>query len=397
VSTKSKERFELTAKTSFGFEDLLVEELKELGAENIRKATRAVMFEGDLALMYKANLWSRVSLRILKPIATFPASSEQMLYEGVKRTDWSQYLTPDDTLAVDAVVSRSHLTHTLYIAQKTKDGIVDQLRNRLGTRPDVDTSRPTVRVNVHISQDIATISLDSSGESLHKRGYRQQPGDAPLNETLAAGMVLLSGWDKNSDLYDPMCGSGTILIEAALIARNIAPGSYRKEFGFERWNDFDMDLWNEIVEEAKAAQRPQGDLRITGTDKSIQAIRNAVENARAAGLERDIDLISLPFEDYMPDPVPKMIITNPPYGGRITDDDLFGLYKTLGDTFKKRYQGATAWVLTANREAAHKVGLHPSRKIPLFNGALECRFMKYEMYSGSRKAAKSGEQPVSEG
>jgi len=392
VSKNKGTDFEMIAKTSFGFEDILSAELEELGAKKIRKVTRAVIFEGDERMMYLANLWCRTALRILKPIGSFPCASEQELYDGIRTIEWNKYLEADETLAVDSVVTKSNLTHSLYVSQKAKDGIVDQFRNRAGQRPNVELSRPKLRIHIHLNQDVASVSLDSSGESLHKRGYRQQQGDAPLNEALAAGMILLSGWDKKSPFLDLMCGSGTIPIEAALMARNIAPGIFRREFGFERWNDFDQDLWDEIIAEAKSNQLPSLDFRISGVDRSFEVIDFAKENIRYAGLDKDIDLYSMAFEDYNPEVVPSMIVTNPPYGGRITDDDLFLLYKNLGDAFKKKYPGCTAWVLTANKEASHKIGLHPTRKIPLFNGAMECRFLRYIMYSGSKKTGITTEQ-----
>jgi len=380
-----KEIFPLIAKTSFGFEDLLVEELNLMGARNIQKATRAVLFDGDTELMYRVNLWSRVALRVLKPIGSFPAADEQQLYEGIKKIEWNKYMEPDDTLAIDAVVNKSNLTHSLYVAQKTKDGIVDQFRNRMGQRPNVDLRKPTLRVHVHLSEDVASISLDSSGESLHKRGYRQQQGDAPLNEVLAAGMVLLSNWDAKSPLVDLMCGSGTILIEASLIARNIAPGIFRTEFGFERWKDFDEEVWEKQRADALAGQLASLPFRITGIERDHEVIEAARENIRVAGLSADIDLHCMSFQGYTPDVLPSTIISNPPYGMRITTEDLFQMYTDLGASFKKVFPGVTAWVLTANKEASHKIGLKPSRKIPLFNGAIECRFMKFEMYAGSRK------------
>ncbi len=379
------EIFPLIAKTSFGFEDLLVEELNLLGARNIQKATRAVLFDGDVELMYKVNLWSRVALRVLKPIGSFPAGDEQQLYEGIKRIEWNKYMEPDDTLAIDAVVNKSKLTHSLYVAQKTKDGIVDQFRNRMGQRPNVDLRKPTLRVHVHLSEDVASISLDSSGESLHKRGYRQQQGDAPLNEVLAAGMVMLSKWDAQTGLVDLMCGSGTILVEAALLAKNIAPGIFRTEFGFERWKDFDEDLWTKLREDAIAGQKASLPFRITGIERDQTVIEAARENISLAGLSADIDLHCMSFQGYTPEVLPSTIICNPPYGMRITTEDLFQMYTDLGASFKKVFPGVTAWVLTANKEASHKIGLKPSRKIPLFNGAIECRFMKFEMYAGTRK------------
>jgi putative N6-adenine-specific DNA methylase len=384
-------KFNLIAKTSFGFEDLLTEELKEIGAEEIKKGIRAVHFIGTLETMYKANLHSRIALRILKPIATFAANNEQQLYDGIKSIDWSKYMAADETLAVDAVTVKSNLTHSLYISLKTKDAIVDQFRDKTGTRPNVDLRFPKLRINLHLSDNIASVSLDSSGDSLHKRGYRNQQGTAPLNETLAAGMILLSGWDKCSPLTDIMCGSGTILVEAALIARNIAPGIFKNEFGFERWNDFDSELWNSILEKAKASEKTKLDFIISGIDRSRQVIGFARENAKMARVEEDIVFHEMPFEHYSPAETAQTIITNPPYGGRITDDDLFDLYKTIGDQLKKKYQGSTAWILTANKDAVKYIGLHASRKIQLFNGALECRFLKFELYGGSRKASKNTE------
>lgn len=373
------------AKTSFGFEQLLADELQTFGASNIRLGHRAVQFDGTQETMYRANLYSRVALRILKPIATFPAANEQQLYDGVKRIKWEKYLSADDSIAVDGVTVKSKLTHSLYVALKTKDAIVDQFRERTGTRPNVDLNFPTVRINVHLSSDVANVSLDSSGESLHKRGYRQETGEAPLNETLAAGMVMLTGWDKKSPFLDFMCGSGTIVIEAALMARNIAPGIFRKEFGFERWRDFDAGLWKQLWEEAKKNELSSLPFRITGIDRSSQVLRTAKMNAKEAGLSEDIDFHAMPFEDYTPSETAQTIVINPPYGGRITDDDLFALYTSIGDQLKKKYSGSNAWILTANRDAAKHIGLHPSRKIPLFNGALECRLLKYEMYRGTKK------------
>ncbi len=387
-------KFSMSAKTSFGFEDLLSEEMKNIGATDIKKGTRVVFFTGTTETLYRANLMSRVALRILVPIATFPAGSEQQLYDGIKKIDWDKYLTAEDTLAVDAVTVKSKLTHSLYVSLKTKDAIVDQIRERSGKRPDVDLRFPTIRVNVHLSDNIANISLDSSGSSLHKRGYRSEQGEAPLNETLAAGMVMLSGWDRKSPFTDLMCGSGTIVIEAAMMAKNIAPGILRNEFGFERWKDFDAQLWDSVVDAAKSAEIESPEIKITGIDRSHQATENAIDNAKSAGVEKMISFHTMPFEHYTPAESRQMIVSNPPYGGRITDEDLFALYKNIGDQLKKKYQGSTAWILTANQEAAKNIGLHASRKIQLYNGALECRFLKFELYSGSRKASKMQTESV---
>jgi len=378
----------IVAKTSSGLEDLLVAEVIANGGKEARKGIRSVTFRGTEETLYRMNLHSRVALRLLMPIASFPANNEQQLYDGVSRINWGKYMTADDTLAVDAVTVKSNLTHSLYVALKTKDAVVDQFRAEQGRRPDVDLNRPTIRINVHLSGNLASLSLDSSGESLHKRGYRMGQGEAPLSETLAAGLVRLSGWKGDSPLTDLMCGSGTIVIEAALIARNIAPGLMRREFGFHRWSDFNAGLWNDLVKKARSEIRDNLAFRITGIDRNRHVLRQARDNSEYAGVDEDIDFHEMKFQDYTPAVTGQTIVTNPPYGGRITDDDLFDLYKQMGDTFKKKYQGSTAWVLTANKDAAKHIGLHASSKIPVFNGPLECRLLKFEMYGGSRKASK---------
>jgi putative N6-adenine-specific DNA methylase len=387
------DKFPLIVKTSFGFEDILIDELTALGATNIEKLTRAVLFEADTELMYKVNLWSRVTLRVLKPVKKFPAGSEQQLYDEVKKIEWDSYLSADDTLAVDAVVNESNLTHSLYVAQKTKDAIVDMLRDKTGKRPNVELHNPTLRIHIHIYENEAEVSFDSSGESLHKRGYRQQQVEAPLNETLAAAMIMLSDWDKKSAFTDLMCGSGTIAIEAAMMARNIPPGYLKGQFGFHRWKDFDAALWNKLLEEAKAGIKDKLDFHLVAIDKSYQAIDIAKQNAQVAGVLNDIDFYAMPFEDYTPkENEAGTIVTNPPYGGRITDEDLFTLYKEIGSALKKKFTGWNAWILTANREAANQIGLRASRKIALFNGPIECRLLKYQMYSGTKKM-KTEEKP----
>ena len=378
----------LVAKTSSGLEDLLVNEVIANGGREARKGIRSVTFKGTEETLYRMNLNSRVALRILKPIGSFPANNEEQLYDGIGRINWGKYMSADDTLAVDAVTVKSNLTHSLYVALKTKDAVVDQFRKSHGRRPDVDLNRPTIRINVHLSGNVASISLDSSGESLHKRGYRMLQGEAPLSETLAAGLILLSAWKQDSPLTDIMCGSGTIVIEAALMARDIAPGLMRNEFGFQRWLDYDAGLWANLVKEARGRIKDKLGFRIAGVDRNRHVIRQARENSEYAGVDEDIDFHEMKFQDYTPAVSEQTLITNPPYGGRITDEDLFDLYKQMGDTFKKRYQGSTAWVLTANRDAAKHIGLHVSAKIPVFNGPLECRLLKFEMYGGSRKPAK---------
>jgi len=375
----------LVVKTSFGLEDILLDELKAMGVEKAEKGIRVVTIEGDQRMMYKINLCSRVALRVLQPVKKFRAANEHQLYDEIKKIDWSQYMSVDGTLAVDAVVNKSLMTHSLYVALKTKDAIVDQFRDKTGKRPDVDLSRPSLRIHLHINGEDAEVSLDSSGDSLHKRGYRMQTGDAPINEALAAGLILLSGWDRQSPFLDFMCGSGTLVIEAAMMALNMAPGILRKEFGFERWIDFDSKTWNEVKQEAESVRKKEIDFPIIGTDISSMQIQNAKENAGAAGVLKNISFQQMSFENFSPQSGPGTILINPPYGGRITTVDLLQLYKSMGDQFKKKYPGWKAFVFTANMEAGKNIGLKPSRKIPLFNGKLECRLLKFEMYAGSRR------------
>lgn len=382
----------LVVKTSFGLEDVLLEELQALGAVNPEKGIRVVTVEGDHQLMYKINLHSRVALRVLMPLKKMIVRNEQQLYDEIKKIDWSKYMSVGDTLAVDAVVNKSVMTHSLYVALKTKDAIVDQFREKEGKRPNVDLERPTIRIHLHINGEEAEVSLDSSGDSLHKRGYRMQAGEAPINEALAAGLILLSGWDRQSPFLDFMCGSGTIVIEAAMMAMNIAPGIFRDEFGFERWKDFDAASWSALRKEAAAGKRTEISFPITGVDHSAMMINTAKENARAAGLSKYISFEQMSFEKYTPGIEPGTIIINPPYGGRITTNDLLQLYKNVGDQFKKKYAGWKAFVFTANMEAGKNIGLKPSRKIPLFNGKLECRLLKFDMYSGSKREKKPEEK-----
>lgn len=377
--------FKMVAKSFFGAEDLLVDELRLIGASNILKGTRAVEFTGNLELMYKANLWCRTALRILKPVHSFPASSEQELYDEVKKIDWSAYLTIHQTLAIDAVVNYSNLSHTMYIAQKTKDAIVDQFREKVNERPSVSLDNPDLKINIHIYKNQATLSFDSSGESLHKRGYRDDTNEAPLNEALAAGLILLSGWDKKSNFVDFMCGSGTILIEAGLMAKNIPPGIFRESFAFEKWNDFDPDLWRRIITEAKLMEIEKCDFKMTGIERSVQTLNIAKQNVINAGLSDLIELHQIPFTVYTPSPGKGTVIINPPYGERLVEDNISELYKNIGDYLKKKFGGYQAWLLTSNREAAKSIGLHASKKIQLYNGALECRFLKFDLYEGSRK------------
>lgn len=374
----------MVAKTFRGLEDVLVKELNDLGALKVQKKTRMVEFVGDKKLMYKANFHLRTALRILKPIAEFKVKDENELYTSIQTLDWSKIFSNEETFAIDSVVNSDFFSHSKYVALKVKDAIADQFRDKFGKRPYVDTNDPDVRINVHISNNICTISLDSSGESLHKRGYRTKTTKAPLNEILAAGMILLSGWDKKSTFIDPMCGSGTLLIEAAMIANGIPPGIYREKFGFETWNDFDSELFEEIQEEEYEAEGSE--IKVLGSDVSEIAIRFTKQNVANASLNKKIDLLIKPIEGYNPpDPENGIVITNPPYGERIKKNEINNFYKVLGDTFKSSFQGYTIWMISSNFEAIKNIGLHPTKKITLFNGPLECKFLEYKIYEGSKK------------
>ncbi len=376
--------FTLVAKTLSGLEGVLADELTLINAENIQLLKRAVSFEGDEELLYKSNYLCRTALRILKPIAEFQANNEDELYDQIKGIRWEDYLDPKQTFAIDGFTVRSNLTHSYYIALKTKDAIADYYVEKIGRRPSVDTKEPDIQINVHINDNLCTVSLDSSGDSLHKRGYRLSGGIAPVNEVLASGLVLLSGWDKESTLLDPFCGSGTILMEAAMISQDIPAGYYRKSFCFEKWKDFDPDLWEKVKEEANAQVR-EVDVQIIGSDKSVEAINLARKNIRAARLHKDIWVIDKAFEKFTPPSQEGTIVTNPPYGERIQLHDIISLYKMIGDTLKKNYAGWKAWIISSDVKALKLVGLKPSSKFDVFNGKLPCKFYKFELYEGSRK------------
>jgi putative N6-adenine-specific DNA methylase len=383
------EDFPMVAKTVAGLEEVLADELLKLGAKNIEKLNRAVLFTGDKGFMYKANLNLRTALRILKPIKSFEISNEQSLYDEIRKISWDEYITFKDTIAIDTVLSTDLFTHSQFISQKTKDAIADQFREKYQARPSVDLDHPTLRINLHIAGTTCSVSLDSSGDSLHKRGYRDKTNLAPINEVLAAGLVLLSGWDKRSNFIDPMCGSGTIAIEAALYANNIPPGYFRKEFGFERWKDFDKELWD-LIFESSVSKISDHQQKIIASDISKHVSRKAKENVKLAKVEDVVTVETASFEELEPPAGRGVVIMNPPYGERMDKDDLEVLYKSIGDTLKKKYKGYTAWIISSNMEAFKFIGLRPTRKIQVFNGPLECRFMKFEMYKGTKKVHKLG-------
>lgn len=381
------QEFELIAKTFQGLEEVLAQELTELGASNIEIGRRMVSFTGDKAMMYRANFCLRTAIRILKPIKHFSAKTADEVYEAVKSIEWENYLDNMSSFAVDAVVFSNEFRHSKFVAYKVKDAIVDYFREKTGNRPSVRINNPDVSFNIHVAEDQCTLSLDSSGESLHRRGYRQEQVEAPLNEVLAAGMILMTGWRGECDLIDPMCGSGTIPIEAALIARNIAPGVFRKEFGFEKWKDFDQELFDSIYNDD--SQEREFNYKIYGYDNNPKANEIATHNVKAAGVTKDVILKIQPFQQFEQPAEKSIIITNPPYGERISSGDLLDLYQMIGERLKHAFTGNDAWILSYRDECFDQIGLKPSVKIPLFNGALECQFRKYQLFDGKYKAFRS--------
>ena len=377
---KIMEEFELIAKTFMGLEPVLAQELTELGANNVQIGRRMVSFTGNKEMMYRANFQLHTAIRILKPIAHFKAQSAEDMYEEVRKIDWSKYIGEGKTFSVDSVVYSNEFRNSRFVTYKVKDAIVDQFREETGKRPNISVTNPDIRLNIHIAEFDATLSLDSSGESLHRRGYRQESVAAPLNEVLAAGMILMTGWKGDTDLIDPMCGSGTIAIEAALIARNISPGVFRKEFAFEKWPDFDQDLFNEIYNDD--SREREFEHHIYGYDIDMKAVNTARINARAAGLSRYIDFDCRDFKDFKKPEQKSIIISNPPYGERISTPDLLATYRMIGERLKHEFMGGEAWILSYREECFRQIGLKPSIKIPLFNGSLECEFRRYQLFDG---------------
>ena len=370
----------MIAKTFQGLEEVLAQELTALGANDVQIGRRMVSFTGDKEMMYRANFALRTAIRVLKPIKHFEAKDADEVYEQVKAIPWEDYLDTNRSFAVDAVVYSEEFRHSMFVSYRVKDAIVDYFREKTGKRPNVRINKPDILLNIHIAQTTCTLSLDSSGESLHRRGYRQEAVEAPLNEVLAAGMLLLTGWHGECDLIDPMCGSGTIPIEAALIARNIAPGVFRQGYAFEKWPDFDADLFETIYND-DSQERPFNH-KIYAYDNSPKAIAIAARNIKAAGVAKDITLKQQPFQQFEKPAQRAIIVTNPPYGERISTNDLLGLYAMIGERLKHEFTGNTAWILSYREECFEQIGLKPSTRIPLYNGALECEFRKYEIFEG---------------
>lgn len=418
------ETFKMSAQTMFGLDEILFQEIKNLGAKNVQLNNRAVTFEGDLKMMYKANLCLRTALRVLVPIAEFEVTDEHDLYAKIKNIDWEKYLSLKETLAINCTLSTDIFNHSRYIEQKTKDAIVDKFREKYNERPSVDIVNPDLRIQIYIKNNVCVVMLNSSGDPLYKRGYRDQTNIAPMNEVLAAGLILLSKWDKKSDFIDPMCGSATLSIEAALMAANIPAGSFRPLFGFEKWSNFDADLWETVFDEEMEKVNTENMPYILAGEISKNVARKAAANIAEANLKKYIMLKDISFHDLLPpdkiqDEIVKeeikdkikeqeneeknedeqrkswfktrkadkgIIIINPPYGERMDkDEDINAFYAEIGDTLKKNWAGYTAWIITSNMDAAKSIGLASKPKLKVFNGSLECRFMRFEIYEGSNR------------
>jgi 23S rRNA (guanine2445-N2)-methyltransferase len=375
------ETFAMIAKTFFGLEHVLAAELAELGAEQIEPGRRMCAFRGDQRLMYHANVACRTAVRVLKRIARFPADSPEALYRCLGRTNWLKHLEPEGTIAIDPVVHGGVFANSLYAAQVAKDAIVDQIRKRTGRRPSVDLADPDVRINLHIDRSRATVYLDSSGDSLHRRGYRTAAGAAPINEVLAAGILQLTGWDRASALADFMCGSGTFPIEAAMLARRIAPGTIRPAFGYMRWKDFSKPTHEAVLDDARGQQLAGLPFPIQGSDSDPEMISLAGENARRAGVDQDIAWQAQELSAVTPPAPTGTLVANPPYEERIKTEAIVELYRRIGDVLKHRWAGYTAFIFTGNREAAKFIGLRPGAKTRLYNGPIECRLLKFAVYA----------------
>ena len=387
---KQQATFLMLAKTFKGLEEVLAQELIELGANDVQLERRAVSFRGDKALLYRANFCLRTAIRILVPIASFKAKDTDALYTQLKRLNWSEWMHIDSTFAIDAIVYSESFRNSRFVTYRVKDAIVDYWSERENKRPNVQVENPDLLLNIHIANEQVTLSLDSSGESLHKRGYRVATTEAPINEVLAAGMLLMAGWNGQSDFYDPMCGSGTLPIEAALIARNIAPGVFRTSFAFEKWPDFDADLWSDIYNDD--SQEREFSHKIYGSDASFYAIQQATKNVKSAGLTKDIELKQIRIEELkiinhksqITNTSP-LVMLNPPYGERLASNkDMEDLYSKIGTALKHQFAGSTAWIISSNAAAMKCIGLKPSKKIHLLNGELDCQFNKYELFNGKR-------------
>jgi putative N6-adenine-specific DNA methylase len=389
---ENKAAMQLTAKTFAGLENLLAEELTAIGATDVEVINRGVKFSGSLEVLYKANYMCRTAVRILKPVVVFTMNAQEDLYTKVMEINWPDVFQLNQTFVVDANVFYSEITHSQYAALRVKDAIVDQFREKTGKRPWVGKEDADIHIDVHISHNVCTVSLDSSGESLHKRGYRIDTDKAPISEVLAAGIVLLSGWKGETDLYEPMCGSGTIAIEATMISNNIPAGYYRKKFAFMNWAGFDKDLWEKIKKE-EDAKISEAEHSIFASDRSEKAVNIAKRNIKNAGLHKDIELKVSFFDEIVPEKQEGILVFNPPYGKRLEErGEIIDLYRSIGDTLKKNFSGFEAWIISPDTDIAKFIGLRPSARIHLFNGPIETRLIKFELYAGSKKGKYMDEE-----
>jgi len=377
-------KFKLVAKTLAGLENVLADEIKALGGESVLVERRAVSFVGDQEMMYKANFHLRTAIKILKPIAEFEVTNRDELYDHAKEIPWTNYLALGKSFAIDATVQSEMFVNSMFASLRVKDAIADQFREATGKRPSVNSDDPDIRINVHLMNNHCTLSLDSSGDSLHKRGYRIGQGEAPINEVLAAGMIMLTGWHGEKDFFDPMCGSGTLLIEAAMIAKGIPPGMYRKSFGFEQWPDFNEKLFAEIY---NGEYEKEFEGKIYGSDISPMDIALAKANVKNASLSKVIELQVQDFINSEPPFANGIIITNPPYGERMKPQSITELYASVGNTLKNKFAGFEAWIITSSEDGLKSIGLKPAKKIDLYNGALACSFRCFELFRGSHKDA----------
>lgn len=383
--------FELIAKTFQGLEDVLAHELKEIGANNVVTGRRVVSFTGTRETMYRANYALRTAIRVLKPLLHFKATTADEVYDAIKKFDWESVLSLKTTFAVDAVVYSENFRYSKFVAYKVKDAIVDYFREKEGQRPNISVANPGIRFHIHISDDDCTLSLDSSGESLHMRGYRAAKVDAPINEALAAGLVMLTGWNGDCDFIDPMCGSGTIAIEACMLARGIAPGRLRKEYAFEKWPDYDAALF-EAVKEEYGAGRPF-EHKIYASDINPQAVAATRTNVKTAGLSENFTISCGDFRDFAQPAEKAVMVMNPPYGVRTPSQSILELYRTIGECLKHQFVGGTAWIISNHEECFDCIGLKPSLKIPLYNGSIDCQFQKYRIFAGRLdKFRRGGEE-----
>ena len=380
--------FEIKVTTFFGLEEVLEKELHQLGGKDIVPFKRGVSVVGDLGFLYKINLCLHTALKVIIPIVKFEANNEQELYDNIKLIEWERFISNTDTIMIEGVTNSEIFTHSLFVSQKVKDGIVDRFREKTGSRPDVDLIHPAFKVYVHIFKNEVSLHLDSSGDPLYKRGYRSDINEAPMKEVLAAGLVKLSGWEKHLQLIDGMCGAGTIAIEAALWANNIPPGYYRNEFGFMKWQNFDETLYETIYESSinKIKNEP---VDIIANDIDNPTLKKAITNTKNAKVDDVVSCINQSFFDITPTRKGGVIILNPPYGERMPVTEIEKLYKEIGDKLKKDFKGFSAWIISSSPEAIKSIGLRPSRRIHLFNGSLECRFLKFDLYDGSKKASKN--------